>query len=280
MQHALDKVLEAAGLQRTGNLEQLGGGDIASVYRVPTSAGDVLAKHDDARRLHFERQGLEALRDAQHPLIIPEVLGEGESWLILEWLEPHPKTPTDALRLAQGLRALHARRYPEHGWVNDNACGLTPQSNTPHRRGFAFQAEERLFPLLRACCDKGLMPRALQTDLEAIGAALPSLLAPQEASLLHGDLWSGNVLYTARGPALIDPAVYRHYPEVDLAMLTLFAAPSEAFFAAYWDGDAPATWPLREALFQLYPLMNHLLLFGKSYLSALEKRSRRVLAYL
>lgn len=55
------------------------------------------------------------------------------------------------------------------------------------------------------------------------------------------------MLYTPRGPALIDPAVYRHYPEVDLAMLTLFGAPGEAFFETYWNGDAPADWPRREA---------------------------------
>jgi fructosamine-3-kinase len=89
--------------------------------------------------------------------------------------------------------------------------------------------------------------------------------------LLHGDLWSGNVLTTPRGPALIDPAIYRHYPETDLAMLTLFGSPGDAFFEAYWNGNAPADWPRREALFQLYPLLNHLLLFGASYRSGVER---------
>ncbi len=90
-------------------------------------------------------------------------------------------------------------------------------------------------------------------------------------SLLHGDLWSGNVLTTPRGPALIDPAIYRHYPETDLAMLTLFGSPGDAFFEAYWNGNAPADWPRREALFQLYPLLNHLLLFGGSYRGGVER---------
>ncbi|SJN15077.1 Ribulosamine/erythrulosamine 3-kinase potentially involved in protein deglycation [Halomonas citrativorans] len=92
------------------------------------------------------------------------------------------------------------------------------------------------------------------------------------ASLLHGDLWSGNVLITTRGPALIDPAVYRHYSDVDIAMLTLFGSPGSGFFDAYWEGNAPPDWSRREALFQLCPLLNHLLLFGATYRTDIEQR--------
>jgi len=108
----------------------------------------------------------------------------------------------------------------------------------------------------------------LKVALETIAESLETWLEDVPASLVHGDLWSGNVLYTPQGPAIIDPAVYRHYPEVDLAMLTLFGSPGDAFFEAYWNGPAPADWDRRETLFQLYPLLNHLLLFGGGYRQA------------
>ena len=95
---------------------------------------------------------------------------------------------------------------------------------------------------------------------------------------MHGDLWSGNVLFTPAGPAIIDPAVYRHYPEVDIAMLTLFGGPGDAFFEAYWNGGRPADWERREALFQLYPLLNHLYLFGRGYLGGVSRAVDRILA--
>lgn len=115
------------------------------------------------------------------------------------------------------------------------------------------------------------MDTALRERIEAVADALERWLPDTRASLVHGDLWSGNVLQTRRGPAIIDPAIYRHYPEVDLAMLTLFGSPGEAFFEAYWNGRRPDDWPRRQALFQLYPLLNHLLLFGGTYRSGVER---------
>ena len=120
------------------------------------------------------------------------------------------------------------------------------------------------------------MGSALRHRLEAVAHGLEAWLPDAPGSLVHGDLWSGNVLFTTQGPAIIDPAVYRHYPEVDLAMLTLFGSPGEAFFEAYWNGSAPADWPRREALFQLYPLLNHLLMFGSGYRGAVERMIGRL----
>lgn len=124
---------------------------------------------------------------------------------------------------------------------------------------------------LQACQARGLLDTRLGGRIEALAHGLEAWLPDTPASLVHGDLWSGNVLFTPRGPAVIDPAVYRHYPEVDLAMLTLFGSPGEVFLAAYWGGAAPVDWPRRERLFQLYPLLNHLLLFGGAYREAVEQ---------
>lgn len=275
MERTLERLLASAALVPRGEPVPLGGGDIAEVRRLVTDQGAVVIKRDDPARLAGEADGLRALRQADTPLIVPEVLAEGDGWLVMEALE-RGHAGNDAARLGEGLRALHADTGDAHGWPHDNACGRTPQPNAPLVDGRAFQRERRLLPLAEACQQRGLMDDALRRRLEAIAHGLEAWLPDAPASLVHGDLWSGNVLFTPKGPAIIDPAVYRHYPEVDLAMLTLFGAPGEAFFEAYWNGRAPADWPRREALFQLYPLLNHLLLFGGGYRSAVERAVARL----
>ncbi|QTP58489.1 phosphotransferase [Billgrantia antri] len=277
MDRALSALLEAQELSPVGGLHPLGGGDIAAVYRLETSQGTVVVKRDDAERLAGEADGLQALREAETSLLVPEVLALGDGWLVMQAFdEAGSRSSCSAEVLGEGLRQLHSHTAVEHGWSRDNACGRTPQSNAPLADGRAFQRERRLLPLAKACHERGLMDARLRSRIEVLAETLEDWLPEAPASLLHGDLWSGNVLYTPQGPAVIDPAVYRHYPDVDLAMLTLFGSPGEAFFEAYWDGNTPHDWPRREALFQLYPLLNHLLLFGGGYRSGVERALARV----
>ncbi len=271
MQADLVELLESCGLRPQAELRPLGGGDIAAVYRLTTDQGAVVVKRDEPTRLAGEAEGLRVLREAGTRLVVPAVLAEGNGWLVMEALEATARSAADGATLGAGLRELHACTGAEHGWPRDNACGSTPQPNAPLPDGRAFQRERRLLPLAAACHARGLLDGRLRSRLESIAEGLDEWLPDAPASLVHGDLWSGNVLFTPHGPAIIDPAVYRHYPEVDLAMLTLFGSPGEAFFTAYWNGEAPADWPRREALFQLYPLLNHLLLFGGAYHSGVER---------
>ncbi|WP_163560239.1 fructosamine kinase family protein [Halomonas sp. NO4] len=276
MEASLETLLAAAGMRPRGEPVPLGGGDIAAVYRLDTDQGEVVVKRDDPERLAGEADGLRALREAASGLVVPEVVAEGDGYLVMEALATASRHRGDETALGEGLRRLHAVTGETHGWTRDNACGRTPQPNAPLADGRAFQRERRLLPLAEGCHAQGLLDARLRGRIERLAGDLEAWLPDAPASLVHGDLWSGNVLFTAQGPAIIDPAVYRHYPEVDLAMLTLFGAPSEAFFAAYWDGDAPGDWPRRETLFQLYPLLNHLLLFGGGYRGAVERAVSRL----
>ncbi|GAA0632243.1 fructosamine kinase family protein [Halomonas beimenensis] len=276
MPDELDALLRRCGIRPLGEPTALSGGDIAAVYRLATDRGEAVVKRDAPARLAGEAEGLRALDEAGTRLVVPEVWGQDRGWLVMEALETTPPTPASEVALAEGLAELHAPTGEPHGWPRDNACGATPQPNGPLADGRAFQRERRLLPLARACHAKGLLDHRLRERLEDVAHDLETWLPDAPACLVHGDLWSGNVLHTPRGPALIDPAVYRHYPEVDLAMLTLFGAPSPAFLEAYWDGRRPDDWPRREALFQLYPLLNHLLLFGGSYRGAVERTVARL----
>ncbi|EHJ93208.1 fructosamine kinase family protein [Vreelandella boliviensis] len=276
MDATLSQLLESIDLTPAGDLQSLSGGDIAAVYRLETQQGQVVIKHDDAARLRGEAEGLQALRSACEKLAVPEVLGLSEGWLVIESLDTVPCGPQSSAALGEGLRGLHGVIGDAHGWHQDNASGRTPQPNAPLSDGRAFQRERRLFPLCEACYQQGLLDSELRGRIERLAQDLEHWLPDAPPSLLHGDCWSGNVLFTTKGPAIIDPAVYRHYPEVDLAMLTLFGSPGQAFFDAYWNGDAPTDWPRREALFQLYPLLNHLLLFGAGYRSAVERSVARL----
>lgn len=276
MEDELSNLLQELGLVPRGALKPLSGGDIAAVYRLETRQGAVIIKHDDAERLESEAEGLRTLREVGSRLIVPEVIGLRDAWLVMEALEAAPRTAMGDTCLGEGLHELHDSVGDDHGWSRDNACGLTPQLNAPLDDGRVFQRERRLLPLAVACQQQGRLDEALRGRIEAIAWSLEDWLPNTSASLLHGDLWSGNVLFTPKGPAIIDPAVYRHYPDVDLAMLTLFGAPGAAFFEAYWNGDAPAGWLRREALFQLYPLLNHLLLFGVAYRSGVERTVARL----
>lgn len=262
-----------------GAITPLSGGDSgAELWRVDGTT-PCIVKRDTPERVAGEADGLRALGDACRHLIVPAVLAEDDDLLVMQAL--NGSGPRDGAALGEGLRQLHRdsrEAGAEHGWPRDNACGSTPQPNAPLPDGRAFQRERRLLPLMRLCREQGLLDAALAERIERVADSLERWLSDTPPSLVHGDLWSGNVMFTPQGPAIIDPAVYRHYPEVDVAMLTLFGGPGDAFFEAYWDGARPSDWERREALFQLYPLLNHLYLFGGTYRHGVARAVDCVLA--
>ncbi|RYF57763.1 MAG: ketosamine-3-kinase [Cytophagaceae bacterium] len=223
-----------------------------------------------------EARGLDLLRqtDALH---IPNVIGYGrqleKSYLILDYVDPG--TPDKAYweTLGHSLAVLHSHTQPTFGLNFANYIGTLPQTNTLTANGYDFFFEHRLLPQAGLALYKGLLTKSTYDALFRLRERLPDLLPNERPALLHGDLWSGNVLVTEDGqPALIDPAVYYGFREAELAFTKLFAGFDDRFYDAYHE-----TFPLQDgfseriAIYNLYPLLVHVNLFGSGYVSGVER---------
>jgi fructosamine-3-kinase len=263
------------------------GGDINDAFRLELSDGRVVfAKTNDRadpRMFPAEARGLEWLREAS-VVRVPEVVAvsSGEigvpSFLVLEYVESARRDRDFDERLGRELAALHLRGAPAFGLDHDNFIGRLPQSNARAETWVEFYRDRRLGRELERAAKAGLASAGMRRGLERLFAKLHELTGPPEPpARLHGDLWGGNLHVDDGGqPCLIDPAAYGGHREVDLAMMRLFGGFSERTFAAYDEA-----FPLAEgheervALYQLYPLMVHVNLFGSSYVSSVERTLAR-----
>jgi fructosamine-3-kinase len=224
-----------------------------------------------------EANGLGWLADAQ-ALRIPEVLASSDdpacAFLALEWIEPGKPRADHDEQLGRGLAALHRCGAPCFGLDHDNYLATLPQLNQPLPRWPQFYAERRLLPLLERAVDRGTASTGMRRGVERVIASIDALCGPDEPpARLHGDLWGGNALCDEQGaPVLIDPAVYGGHREVDLAMMRLFGGFSQRVFGAYEEAFPLADGHQeRVALYQLYPLLAHVNLFGGSYVAGVER---------
>ena len=204
---------------------------------------------------------------------------ENDAFLVLEYLDLRGKGSYTAL--GRDLAALHSVRGERYGWRRDNYIGSTPQRNGLSHSWSGFWREQRLLPQLRLAQKTGCS-MSLAGKGEQLAAALPQLLSGHEpaASLLHGDLWSGNVGFVTGGePVLLDPAVYYGDRETDLAMTELFGGFTRDFYHAYREA-APldSGYAVRKALYNLYHVLNHANLFGGGYAAQAETMIDRLLA--
>jgi fructosamine-3-kinase len=258
------------------------GGDINQAFHVWLQDGRELFVKTQSAALPGlfldEARGLAWLAQAG-ALRVPEVLlaceadDEGPACLVLTWIERGSRGSDYAhyaQQLGAGLAQLHRAGAPCFGLDHDNYLASLRQDNQRAQRWGIFYAERRIAPLAQLAAQRGELPQALQRRIERLLVRIPDLVGEEEPpARLHGDLWSGNVLCDESGaPVLIDPAVYGGHREIDLAMMRLFGGFSEAVFAAYHEA-----WPLsaghaeRVSLYQLYPLLAHVNLFGAAYLS-------------
>lgn len=219
-----------------------------------------------------EARSLHALRD-RGAVRVPAVRGVAAGWLLLEWLEPGSPGRTGWADLGRGLARVHAPSGETFGWPASNYIGSLPQDNGGASSWGAFWRERRLAPQLERAFAGGFFAPAERRRFERLLVRLDGLLAAGDdegASLLHGDLWSGNIHFTKDGAAaLIDPSSYYGHREVDLAMAELFGGFEAAFFDAYAEAFPlqPGYVELRRPIYQLYYQLVHVNLFGRGYVA-------------
>ena len=251
-----------------------GGGCINQTMRVRYGDDSYFVKLNSASRAAMfaaEALGLQELQGS-HTLKVPEPVcwgDDGESaYLVLEDLELD--SHGDLAALGEGLAAMHRVTRERFGWETDNTIGSTLQVNNSDPDWVSFWRTQRLQFQLELAAQNGHGGR-LQSQGEKLLDAFPALFTDYSpsASLLHGDLWSGNYAFTRAGePTIYDPAVYYGDREADVAMTELFGGFGPDFYAAY-----RAAYPLdtgygvRKTLYNLYHILNHLNIFGDAYRS-------------
>jgi len=250
----------------------LGGTPLNGTWKLDASAGRYFVKTNVASRftmLEAEADGLRELARAGSIRVpAPAACGSAgdAAFLALEWLD-FAVGGRDAA-LGSALAQLHRTTAKAYGWHRDNTIGTTPQQNAWTQGWPAFFRDRRIAPQLARAARNG-HGGALQREGEKLLAAIPALLAGHApaASLLHGDLWSGNAARLKSGePVLFDPAVHFGDRETDLAMTELFGGFGADFYAAYADASPlDPGYPVRRTLYNLYHVLNHLNLFGGGY---------------
>jgi fructosamine-3-kinase len=244
----------------------------------------VLVKRGPVTAIAAEAAGLRWLRVPGGPAV-PAVLAVDAEQLVTEFVRSGPPGPGAAADLGRRLATLHATGAtgfgtappggPADAWIGGAAMRNVPAPAWPQ-----WYASDRLLPYLRQARDNGDLTVADTNVIERVCDRLPALAGPPEPpARLHGDLWSGNVVWSADGGWLIDPAAHGGHRETDLAMLALFGFPHLDTLLDAYDDAAPLApgWRARVPLHQLFPLLVHAVLFGRGYAAQAVAAARAAL---
>ncbi|MFN2150745.1 MAG: fructosamine kinase family protein [Anaerolineales bacterium] len=268
------------GFGPVNETRSVGGGCISNGQTLTTQSGETFFLKTNAETpadmFAREAEGLAALKVDNGPRV-PRPLLFGSDFILLEDLAPAPRKPNYWVDFAHQLAHLHQHTQAHFGFEHDNYIGSTRQSNPWMEDGYQFFAEQRLLFQARLAYQKGLFSLGDLKSVEKIATQLPDLIPLQPASLLHGDLWSGNVITDARGaPAIIDPAAHYGWAEAELAMTVLFGSFPSVFYQTYEEvRPLEAGYFSRFPIYNLYHLINHLNIFGRGYLGQVHAVLRR-----
>ncbi len=287
-EHIAAHIGEASGHPfRAAPPRHLGGGCINTALRLSDGEHAWFVKTNGAERLDMfeaEAEGLAALADTD-TLRVPRPLctgtHDGQSYIVMEYIASGSAGANGQALAGERLAAMHRHTVERFGWHRDNTIGATHQPNAWRDDWIDFWREQRLAFQLELAARNGFpnLARRGELLLDRFAALIDHDPAP---SLLHGDLWGGNITFDTNGqPVIFDPAVYYGDREADLAMTELFGGFGSDFYAAY-----RAAWPLdpgyrvRRELYNLYHILNHANLFGSGYAGQAQRMIDRLLAEL
>lgn len=266
-------------------LTGVGGGSINDTYQVKiNNSTKLFLKLNKAGAFPglFEKEmnGLHFLAGQQCigiPSVIAHTVNEEHQFLLLEWIEGGIRSDQFWKNFGEQLAALHHVSHHAFGFAENNYMGSLPQLNTFAANWVDFFAGCRLQPQIELALHNHLLDKSHVSGFHSLFKKLGSVFADEKPSLLHGDLWSGNYMCNQHSqPVLIDPAVYFGHRSIDLAMTTLFGGFDKLFYEAYdYHFPLPANYREQWDICNLYPLLIHLNLFGRSYLPEIAATLRK-----
>jgi len=263
---------------RKEKIESLMGLSIASYY--PCSGGCIsdayVFKTKDEKSYFLKvgsksemyRREEEGLKELAQATRVPKVFYAEDDFIVMEYIVPGQAKRDTFRNFGRDLAKLHKYHGDKFGFNANNFIGSTPQINTRMDSWCEFYWQNRLLYQLNLAEKNNLATKELAEGFAKLEKKIPEILGKQNiASLLHGDLWSGNYIIDINGDAwLIDPAVYYGDREAEFGMITLFGGFNQGFFTGYNEVyPLNEGWEHRNRVYQLYHLMNHLNLFGRSY---------------
>lgn len=252
------------------NIKPLSGGDINQVYKIMSSEGNYVIKLNEALRypdmFEIEAKSLQILSKTDS-FVIPKVIGNGEqkdkTYLLLEYIDSNNSSQFSEV-FATALAKLHKNQTDNFGLEFNNFIGRLHQKNLPKQpKSIDFYINLRLEPQFKLASDQGFEFK----NVDKFYTILEDLIPDEKASLIHGDLWSGNYLITENREACIfDPAIAYAPREMDLAMMKLFGGYPQDIFDIYNEiFPLENNWESRIPVWQLYYILVHVNLFGSSY---------------
>ena len=277
------KLSELLGFE-VANPQYLSSGQIGDIYKAQLDHQTVVIKTtlSDKNDLLIEAKMLQDL--AKNGLNVPKVITSCKEALVMEYIEPALDTDYEReVEAAKALAALHqvSNKSRMYGYYYDTAIASFSQKNEQTQYNWAlFLGQMRILPMAKICYDREALSSSHIERLETLSSLLYRRIdmGSVTPSLLHGDVWSGNVIYAKEGPCFIDPAIYFGDREMELAFIHLFHTFGKSFFQTY-ESIHPLSDDFYETklpLYQIYPLLVHVALYGSSYLGELEKRMQRL----
>lgn len=289
--HSLDTFFEEVLFRSSGidgmlkGYQFVSGGCVNNAVKLDTSEGAFFLKWNESTPEDmFEKEylGLQALGKADEiNTVAPIAYGscQGKGYLLMDYLPAHRQAEGYWQLMGRKLAGLHKVSAKHYGLPYNNYIGKLPQRNTLTDQWLAFFIEHRLEVQLGLAIYNGHIDTVYAGKFRRIYPLLSGLLPDEQPALLHGDLWSGNVMPGHEGvPTVFDPAIYFGHREMELAFTQLFGGFDRLFYLAYHEAYPLAPgFTDRADIYNLYPLLVHVNLFGRGYLSGIDRTLKKYL---